>query len=571
MKRYFIHENKNLLAVTRTPPLDKHAWVTSSNTPSFDEFDYLDYWYPVAFARDLTLDQLTKVTLFDEDYVVSRLSKRDRKKKKKKLGVKNNFKVHDGDEVIALLDKCPHKLAALSEGRVTSCGEIQCAYHGWIFDGGSGKCLEVPQILSGDISYEDRGGNNSPISMSKMGHAVSVPAMISQGMVWIFPGGMERALLAPEPPRVPEIDLEGFLVNPFVRDFPVDWTLLIENIMDPDHGLFAHTMPAFDLYSASTTKAQELVEEVRNDGSGWRVTSKVDAVEKLVSVNNRWKKEVRKKEKGKENVGSSIASSNLKSSVIRQSTTTFVAPNLIYMGRRDPETKETSFVTAFWICPVGLGRSRFMSASVGKLPFNIPRWLLNINLNNFLDQDTFLIYSQQKHVLSREAENYQMEGKSNQNLRKGLFVYRSPSEKLQSRIATFFDTTLKLSPNRMKKFNYISGLFNKEREFVLDRFSQHTKICPDSMSTLKKCVRIRRGSVIISFLIVLCHLSRSTCNPLLKFINKGNRVKIILLFTTVASVLSKIVEKEFHFKYNDEFRKKDVQKIPSVWLDKRYS
>ena len=36
-----------------------------------------------------------------------------------------------------LEDKCPHRLAPLSEGRIEpSDGTLQCSYHGWRFDSG---------------------------------------------------------------------------------------------------------------------------------------------------------------------------------------------------------------------------------------------------------------------------------------------------------------------------------------------------------------------------------------------------------------------------------------------------
>ena len=35
-----------------------------------------------------------------------------------------------GKGPIALIDRCPHRAAALSEGRMTSSGNLQCAYHG---------------------------------------------------------------------------------------------------------------------------------------------------------------------------------------------------------------------------------------------------------------------------------------------------------------------------------------------------------------------------------------------------------------------------------------------------------
>jgi hypothetical protein len=39
---------------------------------------------------------------------------------------------------------------------------------------------------------------------------------------------------------VPELERDGWITNDFVRDFDVDYTLLLENLHDPDHGLFAH-------------------------------------------------------------------------------------------------------------------------------------------------------------------------------------------------------------------------------------------------------------------------------------------------------------------------------------------
>ncbi|KAI8463753.1 MAG: Rieske [2Fe-2S] iron-sulfur domain-containing protein [Monoraphidium minutum] len=45
-----------------------------------------------------------------------------------------------------LEDRCPHRLAPLSEGRIEpSDGTLFCSYHGWRFDAG-GKCRDIPQI-----------------------------------------------------------------------------------------------------------------------------------------------------------------------------------------------------------------------------------------------------------------------------------------------------------------------------------------------------------------------------------------------------------------------------------------
>lgn len=87
-------------------------------------------------------------------------------------------------------------------------------------------------------------------------------------------------------------------------------------------------------------------------------------------------------------------------------TTTFMAPSVITLARRDSINATSQFITAFWICPIGTGKSRFMSAAISKSPVAIPRWLVHMNLNNFLDQDTYLLVGQNRAVLQREAEGY---------------------------------------------------------------------------------------------------------------------------------------------------------------------
>ncbi|MES2261952.1 MAG: aromatic ring-hydroxylating dioxygenase subunit alpha [Pseudomonadota bacterium] len=45
-------------------------------------------------------------------------------------------------KIVAMQDRCPHRHAALSKGRVNN-GTLQCNYHGWQFDT-AGKCVKIP-------------------------------------------------------------------------------------------------------------------------------------------------------------------------------------------------------------------------------------------------------------------------------------------------------------------------------------------------------------------------------------------------------------------------------------------
>lgn len=89
-------------------------------------FDWRNQWYPVHFVRDLPEGQPQRVYIFDEPVVL--------------------LKRPGNQGVVALRDRCPHRAAALSEGRMTPDGQLQCAYHGWSFDGESGICTNIPQV-----------------------------------------------------------------------------------------------------------------------------------------------------------------------------------------------------------------------------------------------------------------------------------------------------------------------------------------------------------------------------------------------------------------------------------------
>ena len=383
---------------------------TASSTPSlarsrsasrWDSFDYMQHWYPVSWVCDLPLNKPAQVSLFDVNYAVA--VKRDGK--------------NSTLSAIALEDRCPHKAAALSEGRITSSGLLQCAYHGWTFEGVTGKCVQIPQASDAASSYSTRSC------------AKSVPTKIHQGMLWLWPGPVPSGAYGgidslPLPPTLPEMDDPAFKYTETVRDFPcVDWALLLSNIMDPDHGLFAHQQSPFDLYSASPDMPLQ-VEEAFED-AGWTLTTKVPAQEKLRNV-DRIKR------------GQEVKSMPLNIT----GTTTFYAPTHVTICRRDDATNETKFITAFWVCPTGTGRSRLMTAGVAKAPFSPPRWLLHIVLNNFLDQDTVLVASQQAPVLSAEAKIAEESrtnprpGPAKVGARSGLFVYQSPTDRSVRLIGT---------------------------------------------------------------------------------------------------------------------------------------
>jgi phenylpropionate dioxygenase-like ring-hydroxylating dioxygenase large terminal subunit len=122
----------------------------------------------------------------------------------------------------ALLDRCPHRNAPLSQGQVRR-DHLACPYHGWEFDR-AGQCQAIP-------------GKDGPV-----GHPQRcVPAfpVVEEGpFVWVQPA----AGATPEapPPRRHVVDLPGY--TSLVRSFELQAPLLdaLENFLDGTHTHFVH-------------------------------------------------------------------------------------------------------------------------------------------------------------------------------------------------------------------------------------------------------------------------------------------------------------------------------------------
>jgi phenylpropionate dioxygenase-like ring-hydroxylating dioxygenase large terminal subunit len=125
---------------------------------------------------------------------------------------------------MTLVERCPHRNAPLSAGRVRKNGNLQCAYHGWEFRG-DGTCAHIPGRL-GTIP-------------AKWGHVVRYATEERHGLVWVYAAAdtdPARSLssLVTEPP-------EGRYVH-VLRELQVEAPLLpiLENALDVPHTGFLH-------------------------------------------------------------------------------------------------------------------------------------------------------------------------------------------------------------------------------------------------------------------------------------------------------------------------------------------
>jgi hypothetical protein len=322
------------------------------------------------------------------------------------------------------------------------------------------------------------------------------------------------------------------------------------------------------MYSASNQFPIEVEQDYPNEGRGWIMKSRVDARDKVVQVDAKLretkdpsKKKNKKKKKGGER---ELWASSF-----------FHAPFHLQLKRVDKETGSTNFVSTFYICPVGVGRTRLMAAQGSKI--SIPRWITKLFTDNFLDQDTYLLATQQKNILTAEAKEVEELMKmdpskikfKSMNTRRKMFCLTSPTEKVGARLEQFWDATLLRVPNRIERLLQLhaAGAFaaTPPRELVLDRKRQQLEICKDSQGVVKNCQTISKYSKLVGIATVAAKVLGKT--P--KIISSPTRMAVTLGLCYLISLMAKKLEREYYFKYTDDYRKKDLNKIPEkMWLDK---
>merc|ERR1711977_473552 len=105
---------------------------------------------------------------------------------------------------------------------------------------------------------------------------------------------------------------------------PIDYSLLLENICDPDHGIFAHQTKSFDMYTASPEFALNVRKMNRTEDRGdFVLQGEVPAVYKQMKAPT-------------------------KEEEPPMATTTFYPPCHVQLSRRRKDGS-TNFVIAFWI------------------------------------------------------------------------------------------------------------------------------------------------------------------------------------------------------------------------------
>lgn len=158
-------------------------------------------WYVAAWAHEVTKDEILSRKLLNEDIIF--------------------YRCEDGTAT-AMVDRCPHRLAPLSKGRIEN-GCVRCMYHGLLFNT-KGDCVEVPQ--------QDKIPPNLNVK--------TFPLVERDNLVWIWMGDPS---LADESAVLDAhwLDSPDWAYVPgYIKYDNANFMLIVDNLLDFSHLGFVH-------------------------------------------------------------------------------------------------------------------------------------------------------------------------------------------------------------------------------------------------------------------------------------------------------------------------------------------
>ncbi|XP_073112272.1 pheophorbide a oxygenase, chloroplastic [Elaeis guineensis] len=400
--------------------LEAEETSSSSSSSSPEEtFSWRDHWYPVSLVEDLDPSLPTPFQLLNRDLVL--------------------WKDPRSGDWLAFDDRCPHRLAPLSEGRIDEDGCLQCSYHGWSFDR-TGSCVRIPQASS--------EGPEARAILSPRACVAKLPTLVSQGLLFVWPdeNGWEKAA-ATKPPMLPEdFNDPSFSTVTIQRDLFYGYDTLMENVSDPSHIDFAHHK-----VTGRRDRAKPLPFKMESSGV-WGFAGS-DSGNPRISAK-------------------------------------FVAP-CYYMNKIEIDTKLPFFGDqkwVIWICsfniPMAPGKTRSIVCSARNFfQFTmpgpawwqlVPRWYGHWTSNKVYDGDMIVLQGQEKIFLSKSKE---ASADVNQQYTKITFT---PTQ--ADRLVLAFRNWLRRYGNSQPDwFGYadqqsLPSTFLSKRQ-MLDRYEQHTLKC----------------------------------------------------------------------------------------------
>ncbi len=380
------------------------------------EFNFFHQWYPVSPVEDIDPKKPTAVTV---------------------LGIRLVIWKPKTSDYQVFIDKCPHRLAPLSEGRVDEkTGNLMCSYHGWEFNA-QGTCTRIPQAENPEIVTKNQ----------KNLCAVSLPVRQENDLLWVWPDANSPQLAEETPlPLSPQIDAsKGFVWSSYVRDLEYDWQTLVENVADPSHVPFTH-------HGVQGNREQAVPIPLKI----------IESTANLIEANS----------EGRFNT-----------------TITFEPPcRLEYTIRVGNEGKQLGLIT--YCIPTYPGKSRIVAQfsrnfapALNKL---IPRWWSHIKIRNQVIDGDMIILHQQEHFLQerQSEESWKTAYKLPTSADRLIFEFRNWFDKYSQGKLPWEKAGIEVPQDSILKIN-------DNRQELLDRYTQHTLICSSCRKALKISQRLQ--------------------------------------------------------------------------------
>ncbi|GAB4836710.1 Protein TIC 55, chloroplastic [Ancistrocladus abbreviatus] len=298
------------------------------------DYDWTEEWYPLYLTQNIPDDAPLGLTVFHKQLVLYR---------------------DDAGLLHCYEDRCPHRLAKLSEGQLVD-GRLECLYHGWQFDG-DGKCVKIPQLPAG-------------AKIPRQACVRTYEIRDSQGVVWVWMSHKTPPDLT-KLPWFENFARPGFQDVSTTHELPYDHSILLENLMDPAHVPISHDRTD---WTAKREDAQPLlfnVTERKDRGfAGW------------------WGRET------------------------DQSMPNFLrfeAPCVLQNNREIVDKNgETHYFSGLFLCrPSGQGKSmlivRFGSTRQSTLAKFFPKWYFHQNASKVFEQDMGFLSSQNEVLMKEEV------------------------------------------------------------------------------------------------------------------------------------------------------------------------
>ena len=159
-------------------------------------------WYAAAWSHDLEPDVLFPMKVIGEPMIL--------------------YRREDGG-VTVMEDRCCHRFAPLSKGRIENGCNVRCMYHGMKFDQ-HGKCIEIP--------CQDTIPDTARVRV--------YPCVERAGWVWVWMGDPDAADPELIPPAI-GLDDPDWVLKPGQLDYEANYELINDNLTDLTHLGYVHS------------------------------------------------------------------------------------------------------------------------------------------------------------------------------------------------------------------------------------------------------------------------------------------------------------------------------------------